>query len=319
MLAVLCTGCDNETFRALVVSHGDGGIGFQRDFPLVTVLVLGQDLLFGVVGRASFTRRTSFTRGTSLTSFTRFSGARTGRFLETVVGLLQEGEVVVEHFEVQRAVDVQVAVAVNGISQTGTVVKLRTTCPAVAGIIRGIGIQPVEDGQFVQWQLVAGGDLLLIVERGAQMTDTVEHRVFPGSITVGIEILVHRSIRLFNLRTGSRLEIEVEVTREVPPQGEVAVPKELLVEHQFEILVLKALKVAFLQFVVATAHLGIERDALRQVVDTDGLGEVQPLRLALEVLEGLPGLIDGRVAVVQRPAPLVILLVDSSLARGVTM
>ena len=111
----------------------------------------------------------------------------------------------------------------------------------------------------------------------------------------------------------------MEVTREVPAQGEVAVPEELLVEHQLQVLVLQTLKVALLQLVVAAGHLGIERDALRQVVDTDGLGEVQPFRLTLEILERLPGLVDGRVAVVQRPPPLVILLVDGSLARGVTM
>ena len=85
----------------------------------------------------------------------------------------------------------------------------------------------------------------------------------------------------------------MEVTREVPAQGEVAIPEELLIEHQLQILVLQTLKVAFLQFVVAAGHLGIKRDALRQVIDTDGFREVQPLRLTLQVLERLPGLIDG--------------------------
>ena len=85
----------------------------------------------------------------------------------------------------------------------------------------------------------------------------------------------------------------MEVTREVPAQGEITVPEELLVEHQLQVLVLQTLKVAFLQFVIAAGHLGIKRNALRQVIDTDGLGEVQPLRLTLQVLERLPGLIDG--------------------------
>ena len=87
---------------------------------------------------------------------------------------------VIEHLEVQRAVDVQITVTCNRISKTCTIVELRTACPRIAGIIRGIAIHPVEDGQFVQWQLVAGRDLLLVVERGAQMTDTIHHRVLPS-------------------------------------------------------------------------------------------------------------------------------------------
>ena len=87
---------------------------------------------------------------------------------------------IIEHLEVQRAVDVQITVTCNRISKTCTIVELRTACPGIAGIIRGIAIHPVEDGQFVQWQLVAGRDLLLVVERGAQMTDTVHHRVLPS-------------------------------------------------------------------------------------------------------------------------------------------
>ena len=111
----------------------------------------------------------------------------------------------------------------------------------------------------------------------------------------------------------------MQVTGEVPAQGEVTVPEELLIEHEFEVLVLQALKVALLQFIIGSAHLGIEGDVLRQVVDADGLGEVQPLRLAFEFLERLPGLVDGRIAVVHGASPLVVLLVDGSLARGVTV
>ncbi len=292
-LTVLRAGCDGELLRSLVVGYGNSRIGLQGNLALVGVLVLGKDFLFRVTvtGLTRWDSLTGWTGLTRLAGFPRTAG--TTRFLESLVGLLQEGEVVIEHLEVQRTVDVQITVACNGVSKTGTVIELRTACPGIAGIIRGITIHPVEDGQFVQWQLVAGRDLLLIVERGAQMTDTVHHRVLPRRIPIGIEVFVHGGIRLLDLRTGSRLEIEVEVTREVPAQGEVAVPEELLVEHQLQVLVLQTLKVAFLQFVIAAGHLGIKRNALRQVIDTDGLGEVQPLRLTLQILERLPGLIDG--------------------------
>ena len=36
---------------------------------------------------------------------------------------------VIEHLEVQRTVDVQVSVTRDGISQTGAIVELRTSCP----------------------------------------------------------------------------------------------------------------------------------------------------------------------------------------------
>ena len=98
---------------------------------------------------------------------------------------------------------------------------------------------------------------------------------------------------------GCRLEVHVEVLRQVPAQGEVAVPQELLREGQRQVGVLCILQVTFLQLVVAARQFGVERDALRQVVQSQGLGEVHPLGLRLDILERLPRLIDGRVGIIQ--------------------
>ena len=226
---------------------------------------------------------------------------------------------VVERLQVERAVDVQTAVAADGVAKTGTVVEFRSPYPRVMGVIRGIGIDPVEDGQFIQWQLVGGCHLLLVVERSAEVTDALLHRVFPRTILIGVEILVDGRIGLLDLGTGSTLKVEVQIPREVPSEGEVAVPEELLGEDQWQVLTLQIFQVALLQFTVVTRQLTIEGNALRQVVETQRLGEVQPLRLTLELFEGLPSLIHGRVAIVEGSTPLVLTIVDGGLALGTPM
>ena len=82
---------------------------------------------------------------------------------------------VVEHLHIERAIDIETAVAGDGIAQRDTIVALRTAYPGIAPRIRGITIHPVEDGQFVQRQLIAGGDLLLVVERCAEVLDALPY------------------------------------------------------------------------------------------------------------------------------------------------
>ena len=84
----------------------------------------------------------------------------------------------------------------------------------------------------------------------------------------------------------------MQVLGEIPTQGEITVPEELLVEDKGQVLVLNTLQIALLQLPIVARDLRVEGDALRQVVQSEGLGEVEPLRLTLEVLEGLPCLID---------------------------
>ena len=271
-LAVLGAGRDVQALRVLVVGNGDGGVGLQGNLALIAVLGLGLLII-----------RSRFLSG----SATRRRGA-----LEAIVGFLQEGEVIVEGLHVEGAVDIQVTVRVDDIAQAAAIVALRATYPCIAAVIRGIGIHPVQNRQFVQRQLVAGCHLLLVVERCSEILDTRPHRVFPSRIAIGIEVFVHRGVGFFDLRMGSRLEVEVQILGKVPTEGEVTVPEELLVEGQGQALVLHILQIALLQFVVTARDLRVEGDALGQIVQSDGLGEVEPLRLALDFLEGLPGLID---------------------------
>ena len=90
---------------------------------------------------------------------------------------------------------------------------------------------------------------------------------------------------------GSRLEVKVQVLGEVPAEREITVPEELLVEGQRQSLVISTLQVALLQFIVATGNLRVEGDVLRQIVQSECFGEVEPFRLTFQALEGLPGLI----------------------------
>ena len=225
----------------------------------------------------------------------------------------------IDGLQIERAVDVQIAVAVDGVTQRHTVVTLRTANPGITGIIGGIAVHPLQIRQFVQGQLITGGDLLLVVEGRTQVLDTVPHGVFPGRIPIRIEVFVHRGIRLFDLRMGGRLEVEVQVLREVPAQGEVTVPEELRVEGKRQTVVVEILHVTLLQFVVTAGDLGVKGDALRQVVQSEGPVEVLPLLVAFHLLERLPRLIHRRIGVVQGTPPLVFLLIDGGLTRGKTV
>ena len=48
-LAVFRAGCDNQSLRTFVMSHGDGGVRLQCYLALIAVLVLGQYLFFRIV------------------------------------------------------------------------------------------------------------------------------------------------------------------------------------------------------------------------------------------------------------------------------
>ena len=70
-------GGDNQAFRVLVVCDGDGGVGSQGDFALISVLVLRQLCLVGIF----LLRLTGLSRGTDQLAILRDGTA------ETVVGL----------------------------------------------------------------------------------------------------------------------------------------------------------------------------------------------------------------------------------------
>ena len=116
-----------------------------------------------------------------------------------------------------------------------------------------------------------------------------------------------------------RLEVEVQVLREVPAHGEVTVPEEQRVEGERQTIIVEILHVALLQLVITAGDFGVEGDALRQVVQSEGLVEVLPLLVTFYLLERLPRLIHRRIGVVQGTAPLVFLFIDSGLTRGETV
>ena len=139
---------------------------------------------------------------------------------------------VVERFHIDVAVNSHLSVVANGVTHRGAVFQLCAAHPVIGSVIRGIGSQPVEDGQLVQWHLIAGRKGLTVVERTSEVLDALPYRVFPGMIAVGIEVFVDGqvAIRLFNLRLCARLEVHVQVLGEIPAYGEVTVPQELRTE-----------------------------------------------------------------------------------------
>ena len=82
---------------------------------------------------------------------------------------------VVERLHVQIAVDVDLAVVGDGITQICTILQLRATHPVVRRIIGGIRIEPVQDRQLVERQLIAGSEVLAIVQGSTEMLDALPY------------------------------------------------------------------------------------------------------------------------------------------------
>ena len=140
------------------------------------------------------------------------------RVLETFVYLLQEWDVVIKCFKVECTVNREVAIGSNGVTKTGSILKFSTTYPCILTSVRRIGIEPIEDRQFVERQLIRGCNLLLVVERGTPVAYTLLNRILPCHILIRIQVFINRCIWFFNLCTCSRLKIEMEVLGKVPSQ-----------------------------------------------------------------------------------------------------
>ena len=56
---------------------------------------------------------------------------------------------IIERLHVQRTIDVELAAVGDGVTQVETGLGDRTALPVVGGIVAGIGINPVEDGELV--------------------------------------------------------------------------------------------------------------------------------------------------------------------------
>ena len=173
--AFLCLSRHDEALRLLVVGNGERRVRTQRQLLLEGVLVFGKSFLVlcrtvGFVGVVRLVRVVGFLGVGSL--FVFFVLARLlvlrllgYRLLETIVGFLQEGEMVVERFHIQRTVDVQLTVVGNGVTQINALLCDGTALPVVSGIIADVGVDPVEDRQLVQRHLIGGRKRLTVVQR----------------------------------------------------------------------------------------------------------------------------------------------------------
>ena len=209
------------------MADGEGAVGHQLQLALVGVLVLGE--LGGFLVFSSGLILTSCGTAGHVLLILLFRVGLGDGLLETLVGLLEEGEVVVERLHVERAVDGNLTVVGDGVTQRRAVFLLTTTHPVIGCGVVGIGIQPVEDGQLVQRQLIRGRERLAVVQRTTEVLDASPYGVFPCRIAVGIEVFVDRlvAVGLLNLGLRARLEIHVQVLGEIPAQREVTVPQEL--------------------------------------------------------------------------------------------
>src|SRR5574344_431010 len=136
---------------------------------------------------------------------------------------------------------------------------------------------------------------------------------------VWIQVFVNWCIGFFYLSMGSRLECHVEIIGKVPSQGEFPVPQKLFTECQRQTCILSTLQITLLQFVITTGHLTVERNILRQIIDTYLFREVEPFTFTLGFGKWLKCLIGRRIIVIQSTAPVVFFLIHCSFTACILM
>ena len=98
---------------------------------------------------------------------------------------------VIERFEVDSTIDVNATVVGDGVTKRSTVIKLCSSLPGIGGGVLGIGLDPVEDGNLIEWGLIAGREVLVVVERRSPVLEAGPHGVFPSLVCIGVEVFVH--------------------------------------------------------------------------------------------------------------------------------
>ena len=98
----------------------------------------------------------------------------------------------------------------------------------------------------------------------------------------------------------------------IPSDGEVTVPKELLGEGDRQLRT--SVDVALLQFVVSAHEVRVEREALRQIVEVLRLDDVEPFRLSFHLLERFQSLVFWRIVVGEVSFPVLIIVINDGLS-----
>ena len=111
----------------------------------------------------------------------------------------------------------------------------------------------------------------------------------------------------------------MQILRKVPTQIELTVPQELRRKCQRQVLILSSLHIALLQFVVVARYLGVEAHILRQPVESESAWQVEPLRFRLDLLERFERFVHRTPLIVHSTAPVVLALINRSLARSVAV
>ncbi len=197
------------------------------------------------------------------------------------------------------------------------VLELGAAHPRVVGFVRGVELRPIENGQAVERRRERQREVLLVVERRAEVLYRCPNRVFPSGVRIGVKVFIYWRVRLFNLRVRDRREVHVDALGDVPADGEIAVPEELRRERYGQLVVVGGLHVALLQLVVSAVDVRRERDVLRQPVERELFEHVHPFRFRLALFPRLERFIHRRPRVVEHPLPREFFLVDGRLARGV--
>ena len=116
----------------------------------------------------------------------------------------------------------------------------------------------------------------------------------------------------------ARTKAGVNALRQIPTQGEVSLPTVVATPSEGQGTIVQVLHIALLEFVIIAHDIGIERQTLREVVEVEFLNNLEPLALALHLLERLKGFRIRGIVVTEIPFPVLVLFPRCRLSRGVS-
>ena len=112
----------------------------------------------------------------------------------------------------------------------------------------------------------------------------------------------------------------MQVFGEVPSDGEVSVPEELLAECQWQLRSLKVFHVTVLQLIIDALYVRVESDVLWHGVECEFFSDIEIFRLRLDdFFEWFPRLVDRSPGVSHRTVPSVFVLINGGFTCSTTV
>ena len=137
---------------------------------------------------------------------------------ESLVGIVEELPLRVEFFEVDISVEIDGSLCSGYVSKRTSIFQFRSTFPSIVRTIRTVCRHIIEGRYLVQRNSIGGVESRVVGERATKRPETSLYGVFPGWIVVGIEILIHHPIGLFDFGMSGWGEGHLQTLEDIPTE-----------------------------------------------------------------------------------------------------